>query len=352
LEHNQVSAGGILEGEICPGMVEDVRWCEFSGRVRVLAAGAPCQPFSLGGKHRAYRDGRNGFPEVFRAIRELTPQTVLVENVQGLIRPSFRPYLEYIVRQLEFPRLEPSETEDWQEHDKRLQDYMASADYEPEYNVTPPSVLNAADYGAAQSRKRVFLVATHREIIERYEISPPTHSRASLVASQKSGEYWERHGIHAPREAVARDVGSNSLWERDIQLEPWRTVRDELRGLPEPAVVPEDTENNHWYIPGARVYPGHSGSILDWPSKTIKAGVHGVPGGENIIRMDDGSFRYYTLREAARLQGFPDRYVFLGSKTHVTRQIGNAVPCQLAKAVAIPLRELLDGCRGAQARRM
>ena len=121
---------------------------------------------------------------------------------------------------------------------------------------------------------------------------------------------------------------------------PWLTVRDALSDLPSPSRTEETAAMNHWIIPGARSYAGHTGSSLDWPSKTLKAGVHGVPGGENTLR-DDGRFRYYTLREAARLQTFPDAHIFQGARLHVTRQIGNAVPSRLAAAVASPLRKLI-----------
>ncbi len=57
-----------------------------------------------------------------------------------------------------------------------------------------------------------------------------------------------------------------------------------------------------------------TGSLIDWPSKTIKAGVHGVSGGEAMIRFADGSLRYLTVREAARVQTFPDAYEFLGPR--------------------------------------
>jgi DNA (cytosine-5)-methyltransferase 1 len=99
---------------------------------------------------------------------------------------------------------------------------------------------------------------------------------------------------------------------------------------------------NHVGNPGARTYTGHTGSPWDEPSKTLKAGDHGVPGGENILRREDGSVRYFTVREAARLQTFPDEYVFRGAWCEGFRQLGNAVPVDLACAVATSVRERLE----------
>lgn len=62
--------------------------------------------------------------------------------------------------------------------------------------------------------------------------------------------------------------------------------------------------------------------------------MHGVPGGENMLRLPDGSVRYFTIREMARLQGLPDNFSFPGNWTESTRQLGNAVPVPLAKALA------------------
>jgi DNA (cytosine-5)-methyltransferase 1 len=73
---------------------------------------------------------------------------------------------------------------------------------------------------------------------------------------------------------------------------------------------------------------------MDMPAKTLKAGDHGVPGGENMLALPDGKFRYFTVRESARLQTFPDGYVFHGSWTETMRQLGNAVPVRLARIVA------------------
>ena len=77
--------------------------------------------------------------------------------------------------------------------------------------------------------------------------------------------------------------------------------------------------------------------------------MHGVPGGENTLVEDSGKIRYYTLREIARLQTFPDSHVFCGARMHVTRQIGNAVPCDLAAAIARPLYEVLVSTQSTKA---
>jgi DNA (cytosine-5)-methyltransferase 1 len=81
---------------------------------------------------------------------------------------------------------------------------------------------------------------------------------------------------------------------------------------------------------------------LDEPSKTIKAGAHGVPGGENMIVLDDGTLRYYTVRESARIQTFPDKYHFHGSWTESMRQIGNAVPVKLANLIGSSIAKQLE----------
>ena len=126
-------------------------------------------------------------------------------------------------------------------------------------------------------------------------------------------------------------------------MQPWVTVRDALSDLPDPETNPEGAAKiaDHRFQPGARSYPGHTGSPLDEPSKTLKAGVHGVPGGENMLRRLDGSIRYFTVRESARLQCFPDEFVFHGSWTETMRQLGNAVPVRLAEEVISSVGKVL-----------
>jgi DNA (cytosine-5)-methyltransferase 1 len=327
-----------ITGQIHEDDIADADWSKLHKVVRVLSAGPPCQPFSLAGKHLADRDGRNHFPTTLRAVRELRPAVVLLENVPGLTRDSFRPYFDYVLRQLECPSVGPRRGELWDEHDHRLQRHQRSARYQPEYSVRW-WVVSAADFGVAQSRVRVVLTAS-RTGLSAIEPLAPTHSREALVRSQAERGYWDSRGLRRKRreEWPRRVRGESSSLGPGPQA--WRTVRDALSGLPAPSRSVEEGDD-HWIIPGARLYQRHSGSELDWPAKTIKAGVHGVAGGENVLLLDNGRYRYFTLREMARLQCFPDDYRFSGPRSRIIGQIGNAVPVELGRLLGEQVKSVL-----------
>ena len=161
LEDNRARVAEMRDWTVTPMDVAEVDYGPHAGRIDLLAAGTPCQPFSFGGKHRGHRDARNLFPEVFRAARELRPRAILVENVRGLVRQEVRPYFNYIVRRLTLPELAPSEDEDWQAHDARLAkaiDVGIEASSELRYEVRT-EILNIADFGVPQRRERIFIVA-------------------------------------------------------------------------------------------------------------------------------------------------------------------------------------------------
>jgi DNA (cytosine-5)-methyltransferase 1 len=167
-----------------------------------------------------------------------------------------------------------------------------------------------------------------------------THSHDALLRDQwVTGEYWERHGVSKKRRPALPAVLEprlrrlkQSSFASDAR--PWATVRDALVGLPDPEHPDALDFPDHRFQPGARTYPGHTGSPLDSPAKTLKAGDHGVPGGENMLVKPDGQVRYFTIRESARIQTVPDGYRFHGSWTETMRQLGNAVPVLLAQTVA------------------
>ena len=104
---------------LAEGSIEDLDFAYLRGKVTLLAGGPPCQPFSLGGEHKGHEDERNMFPEFFRALRQIRPEAFICENVRGLLRPSFRPYFEYILNELRMPFVERGDA-DWRKHSRRL----------------------------------------------------------------------------------------------------------------------------------------------------------------------------------------------------------------------------------------
>lgn len=316
--------------------------------VDLVTGGPPCQPFSLGGKHGGHRDERNMFPIAVAAIRDAWPRAFVFENVKGLTRQSFFNYFNYILTQLAFPSISRKVGESWAEHLRRLERHSTSRNVKPEYNVNT-EVLNSADFGVPQRRERVFIVGFRSDVHAKWSFPTATHSSDQLLHQQWiSGEYWEGHRIARKRRSarpqhLRRKLDLLKSDGPDLFTKPWKTVRDAIADLPDPRSSEATSYANHNFQPGARAYPGHTGSPLDEPAKALKAGDHGVPGGENMVRFPDGSLRYFTVRESARLQDFPDEYVFHGSWTETMRQLGNAVPVSLAEAVLRSVKSrLLD----------
>jgi len=330
----------------------DARTFDFTpyvGGVEVISGGPPCQPFSLGGKHAGNLDERDMFPTAVQAVRETKPRAFIFENVKGLLRQSFASYFEYVYLQLSYPEISRRHGETWTEHLSRLEGLHTSGKVKPTYHVVF-RLLNAADYGVPQKRERVFLVGFRADLGIQWSFPEPTHSEDELLISKwVTGTYWEEHRIRArgrprPPEKLAKRISllAASL-ETRARLHRWTTVRDAIAGLPDPEQPTLLPVPNHTFNPGARSYPGHTGSPLDEPAKTLKAGNHGVPGGENMLVRTDGSVRYFTVREAARIQTFPDDYVFHGSWSDTMKQLGNAVPVRLAEVVASSVAAALAG---------
>ncbi len=324
------------------GDVREFDWSSLPEGLDLLAGGPPCQPFSMGGKHKAFGDSRDMFPATVEVVRKLRPKSFIIENVKGLTRSSFANYYQYILLQLEFPEVTRRASETWAEHFKRLQAEKTSGMLHVSglaYNVVP-TLVNAADYGVPQRRERVFIVGFRSDLGIEWSFPKATHSLDALLYSQwVTGDYWDRHGIEEDRRPpvpvrLTGKIGKLSRGFWPLEEKPWRTVRDALAEMPAPGGYEASNYLNHNLQEGARAYPGHTGSPLDLPAKTLKAGDHGVPGGENMMVLDNGDVRYFSVRESARLQTFPDGYVFHGSWTETMRQLGNAVPVSLARRVA------------------
>lgn len=349
--HTQLDDGDLQAAwRVQEGDVRKVDFRVFEDRLDLISGGPPCQPFSLGGRHRAYDDTRDMFPQAVRAVREARPKAFVFENVKGLMRASFHDYFSYIHLQLEYPDVVARPEEDWTDHLKRLHKHKTSTDRSGLcYNVVT-KLMNAADFGVPQRRERVVFVGFRSDIDARWTPDDGDFTQEALVWDQVYGDYWDRHGVprdHRRLEGRAAQIAKRLSKDEKPGSKPWRTTRDAIFDLPDPRHFRRaEAVNGHRYQPGARTYPGHTGSYLDEPAKTLKAGVHGVPGGENMLRRADGSVRYFTVRESARLQTFPDSYRFHGAWTECMRQLGNAVPAELARVVGEGVAGKLQAANG------
>ena len=319
--------------------------------IDLVAGGPPCQPFSLGGKHQADRDKRDMFPAAIHAIERLKPKAFIFENVKGLLRSTFAEYFEYIRLRLTYPSFNTELNSSWQQHLDELRKMSQLSYSGTKYNVQF-KLINAANYGVPQNRDRVIIVGVRSDLECEWLFPAETHSADRLFWDiYVTGEYWERHQIcKSERPSIDKSVETKILkftekyGRFDPALTPWQTVRDTLHNLPDPHS--NHGIKDHTFHDGARIYPGHTGSILDAPAKTIKAGDHGVPGGENMIRFADGTVRYLTVLEAKRLQTFPDDFMIKGEWGEAMRQVGNAVPVLLAETIGLELMKTLYACVG------
>lgn len=343
-ENQERKVAAVKGWPVVHGDVKDVSFTELRDKVDLVSGGPPCQPFSLGGLHRAHKDARDLWSEAVRAVRETQPRAFIFENVKGLTRETFTTYVSYIQLQLQYPSLKRKKDEDWPDHLSRLERHHTGNKKGPEYRLVM-RLRNAADFGVPQRRERVFFVGFRADLGIEWSFPDETHSLDALIWDQAvTGRYWDRNKVAARHRVInPRFEARAKVLQRDYGGLPegtpknaWRTVREALADLPDPELEPKAAAEllNHRFQSGARSYPGHTGSPLDEPAKTLKAGVHGVPGGENMLLRPDGSVRYFTVRESARLQTFPDKYKFHGSWTETMRQLGNAVPVKLAAVVA------------------
>ncbi|GET33846.1 cytosine-specific methyltransferase [Prolixibacter bellariivorans] len=329
---------------------QDVREFNFSeiGKVDLIGGGPPCQPFSLGGKAKGNNDHRDMFPFAIKGIKELTPKAFIFENVKGLLRQSFSSYFNYIILQLTYPEINIEKKESWESHLTRLEKVHTAGLYSGlKYNIVF-RLVNAANYGVPQKRERVIIVGIRDDLGIDWSFPKETHSEERLLWDKfVTGEYWDRNKI----ENRFKEIPDLKLKKQINKLryqygffspdtKPWVTIREALSGLPDPRE--SNFHSEHIFRDGARIYPGHTGSYIDEPSKTIKAGDHGVPGGENMIRFETGKVRYLTILEAKRIQTFPDNYEITGSWTEGMRQLGNAVPVRLANIIGNELKKKLS----------
>ena len=240
----------------------------------LLAGGVPCPPFSIAGKQKGERDERNMFPAALAIVRASKPRAVLFENVKGLASAKFADYRESILAEL----------------------------HTLNYEVTC-QILEASDFGVPQLRPRFFIVALRpRDMV---------HFR------------WPKAKIQRDLAETFGDLLMEKGWPGAI------VAVQRLRGKIAPTLVGGSKK--------------HGGPDLG-PTRARKAwaelGIQGNGIANALPTAEDSESLQpkLTLRMAARVQGFPDNWMFWGTKTTQYRQVGNALPPPVACAIGTAIR--------------
>ncbi len=264
-------------------------WAVYEGDIRQfkphtsvdgVIGGPPCQGFSTAGKGDP-NDARNFlWREYFRVVAEAKPRFIVLENVPGMLRPGTRAYFDELI------------------------DAFTQLGFELSFGI-----LNAADFGVPQNRRRLVVIGGRG-----FKIPLPTPT-----------------------------------------VTKHRTVREAIADLVRAKNAPNHEPNEHaphvvkrWSkLEEGEEDPGYRRARLyaDKPSSTIRAGGGFGPKGNHLAGFHPPIHysipRQLTVREAARLQGFSDEWMFDGSKTAQGRQVGNAVPPPLASAIAAIIAKTL-----------
>lgn len=272
--------------------VADVRSIKPDGVCDVLIGGPPCQGFStLGSRNK--NDPRNRLTMQMATWAEvLQPKVVVVENV-----PSFLT------------------SEHWAKLKGRFEELG--------YEVTS-MVLNAADFGVAQHRRRCFAIAS---TIGLPTITMPTHQRLVTVREVWDGLSKKPNGLNGHD---ARTPSPLALARMKV-IPPGGDKRDVLRFAP-------DLAPKSWWKIGVQATDVWGRMFWDEPSNTLRTALLNASKGRYI---HPDQHRVITLREAARLHSIPDSWAFAGTPYQVARQIGNGVPPLLGRVVAKAVRKLL-----------
>jgi DNA (cytosine-5)-methyltransferase 1 len=260
---------------------------QFQG-IDLVAGGPPCQPFSVAGKQLSQADPRDMVPEFIRAVKEIRPKAFLMENVPGLQTAKHLYYSQSVFRQL------------------RALGYSVYV-----------NILDAASYGVPQHRERVFFVGVPEGT--KFAFPSATHGL------DKPNQYIQACQALANVPADEPNTAIVTYAKKPIlRPSPWAGMLVNGQGRPINLNQPSPT------IPATA--GGNRTPIIDPDGVLLEYHRYLMAGGKPRTGRVEG-VRRLTVRESARLQSFPDSFVFKGCKTAQYRQVGNAIPPLLAKAV-------------------
>ncbi len=285
----------VLEGDI-----RNFSFEEYRGKINVVTGGFPCQAFSYAGKKLGLNDARGTlFYEFARAVDEVKPDICIGENVKGLLN-----------------------------HDSgnTLRGMISILDEIGYAVVSPVRVLKAINYKVPQKRERLILVGVRKDIIEKYEYPKPYQRIYNLKDALKKGDLFNKN--------VPDSAGSLYPDHKRgvLELVPpggyWRDL---------PVDIQKEYMQKSFYLGGGKT--GMARRISwDEPCLTLTCS----PAQKQTERCHPDETRPFTVREYARIQTFPDNWEFSGSVSQQYKQIGNAVPVNLALEIGYSLVKFLN----------
>ena len=284
----------VLEGDI-----KNYGFSNYENKVDIVTGGFPCQAFSYAGKKLGLNDTRGTlFYEFARVVSEVKPKICLGENVKGLLS-----------------------------HEKgRTLEGMISVLDEIGYNVvTPVQVLKAINYNVPQKRERLILIGVRKDIDLKYKYPLPYDTIYNLSDALKKGELFDCD--------VPKSNGSKyPKHKKELKLVPQKGYWRDL-----PLDIQKEYMQKSFYLGGGKT--GMARRIgWDEPCLTLTCS----PAQKQTERCHPEETRPFTVREYARIQTFPDEWVFDGSISQQYKQIGNAVPVNLAKEIGYSLVKFLN----------
>lgn len=285
----------VLEGDI-----RNFSFAEYKGQINVVTGGFPCQAFSYAGKKLGLEDARGTlFYEFARVVQEVQPDICIGENVRGLLN-----------------------------HDKgRTLQGMISVLDEIGYRVVAPvQVLKAIHYKVPQKRERLILVGVRKDLSAAYQYPLPFDTIYNLEDALKKGALYDSDVPDSPGQKYPEHK------KKVLDLVPpkgyWRDL---------PIEIQKSYMMKSFYLGGGKT--GMARRIgWDEPCLTLTCS----PAQKQTERCHPDETRPFTVREYARIQTFPDDWAFSGSVSQQYKQIGNAVPVNLAKEIGYSIIAFLN----------
>ncbi len=284
----------VLEGDI-----KSFDFSEYHNKVEVVTGGFPCQAFSYAGKKLGLADARGTlFYEFARVVQQVNPLICIGENVRGLLS-----------------------------HDggKTLKG-MVSILNEIGYNVVPVNVLKAVNYKVPQKRERLILVGVRKDISVQYEYPKPYKKTYTLKDALKKGELFNSN--------VPKSIGAKYPKSK-IEVLDLVPPKGYWRDLP--LKIQKKFMGGSFYLGGGKTGIARR---IGWDEACLTLTCS--PAQKQTERCHPDETRPFTVREYARIQTFPDDWIFEGSVAQQYKQIGNAVPVNLGREVGYSIVKFLN----------